>query len=357
MLKQSVCWRCGVLLCALVLLAGGEARPQDEKATARPGAGKGKEADDAPAPEAVELLRLSVRTFLKKHAPDKDGKLSWKEVQAQFDRFDRDKDDFLDRKEMADAIIELAGNKDVKADQYVTAFMREFDVNKDGKLSKQEAKVLFDSADMDKDGLLDENEIVAAASRLLPSQKAGPARQPPPPRTDKPETTTPGTAPPARPRRLVHLLGVRVVLGRGDALGQVVDVVTDEEGRVAYVVVRDADNLVAVPWGVVRYSGEDRAFAVTAQVTRARLRDVSFTEGRYPDFSSETWVRSARTVWGEQALGGRPERGGPEGRRPGAAGTQDRPPGPKPPDRTPHDRPPPRQLPPRERPERPPVQR
>src|SRR5262249_22546729 len=31
MLKQSVCWRCGVLLCTLVLLAASEARPQDEK--------------------------------------------------------------------------------------------------------------------------------------------------------------------------------------------------------------------------------------------------------------------------------------------------------------------------------------
>jgi len=141
-------------------------------------------------------------------------------------------------------------------------------------------------------------------------------------RQELPETTTPRTAPPAKPRRLVRLLGVRVVLGRGDALGQVVDVVTDEEGRVAYVVVRDADTLVAVPWGAVRYSGEDRAFAVTAQVTRARLQDVSFTKSRYPDFASETWLRSARAVWGEQALRGRPERGGTEGRRPGPGGTQ-----------------------------------
>jgi hypothetical protein len=364
MLKQSVCWRCGVLLCSLVLLAVSEARPQDEKATTRSGAGKGKAADETPAPEAVELLRVSVRSFLKKHTPDKDGKLSWKEVQAQFDRFDRDKDDFLDRKELADAIIDLSGNKDVKADQYVIAFMREFDVNKDGKLSRKEAKVLFEGADMDKDSVLDENEIVAAASRLLPSQKAGTPSQPPPPppRTDKPETTTPRTAPPAKPRRLVRLLGVRVVLGRGDALGQVVDVVTDEEGRVAYVVVGDADTLVAVPWGAVRYSGEDRGFAVTAQVTRARLQEVSFTKSRYPDFASETWVRNARAVWGEQALGGRPERGGTQGRQPGAAGTQDRPPGQKPPgqkppDRTPQDRPPPRKLPPKERPERLPVQR
>src|SRR5262245_4817424 len=247
MLKQAVCWRCGVLLCTLVLLAASEARPQDEKATHRPGGGKGKEADETPAPEAVEQLRLNVRTFLKKHALDKGGKLSWKEVQAQFDRFDRDKDDFLDRKELADAIIELSGNKDVKADQYVIALLREFDVHKDGKLSRKEAKVLFDGADRDKDGVLDENEIVAATSRLLPSPKAGTPSQPPPPRTDKPETTIPRTAPPAKPRRLVRLLGVQVVLGRGDALGQVVDVVTDEEGRVAYVVVRDTDNLVAVP--------------------------------------------------------------------------------------------------------------
>jgi len=327
MLKTFPCRRCNVLACALVLLAGGGARPQDEKTAGRPGAA----ADKPPPPEAVKLLRLGVRSFLKKYDSDKDGKLSRKEMQELFDRFDRDKDGSLDRKELAEALKELAGGKDVKADQYVIAFLREFDVNKDGKLSRQEAKVLFDGADTDKDGLLDENEVVAAGTRLLPgAREAGPVSQPPV--VSKPETATP-----PRPRRLARLLGVRVVLGRGDALGRVVDVVIDEEGRVAYVVVRDGGDLVAVPWGAVSYGAAGGALTVTAEVARARLKDVSFPEGRFPDFSSETWLRGARAVWGARALEGgpggarpgqKPPDGGPDGRKPpGKPAPKEKPPG------------------------------
>ena len=346
MVNRSLSWRCGMLLGALALLAGGAARPQDEKSTARPKAGQGKAADEPPAPEAVQLLRQNVRAFVKQHDADKDGKLSRHEVQALFDHFDRDKDGSLDTKELVAAVKELAGTQEVKEDQYVIAFLREFDVNKDRKVSRQEAKVLFDGADTDKDGLLDENEIVAAATRLLPpDQKSGPVSQPAPggqPETAPSRTPPPAAPPPARPRRLARMVGARVVLGGGDALGQVVDVVADEEGRVAYVIVGAGDSLVAVPWGAVRYRAEGRAFAVTAPVTRARLEAVSFAGGRYPDFSSGAWLRSVRAVWGAQVLEGRPGYGAPEGTGPAA----------RPPDRRPGDRRPPGKLPP-ERPERP----
>jgi len=333
MLKRSLLWRCGVFLGALALLAGGAARPQDEKKpTARPRAGQGKAEEEAPAPEAVQLLRLNVRAFVKKYDADQDGKLSRQEVEALFDHFDRDKDGSLDRKELVAAVKDLAGGKEVKEDQYVIAFLREFDVNKDGKLSRAEAKVLFDRADTDKDGALDENEVVAAATRLLPAApKADAANQPAPERP--PETTAPRAPAPARPRRLVRLVGAQVAIGAGEALGRVVDVVADDGGRVAYVLVGAGDGLVAVPWGAVRYSVEGRAFTVTAQVTRARLREVSFAADRYPDFSSETWLRGVRAVWGEQALPGRPAPGAPEGVRPAPRPTDRGPAGKQPPER------------------------
>ncbi len=315
MLKRPLPWRCGVLLGALALLAGGAARPQDDKSAARPPAGQGK------GPDEAQLLRLNVRAFVKQHDADKDGKLSRQEVEALFDHFDRDKDGSLDRKELVAAVKELAGGKEVKEDQYVIAFLREFDVNKDGKLSRAEAKVLFDGADRNKDGLLDEDELAAAAARLLPAgPRAGAAQARP---AAPPETTTPRASAPARPRRLLRLVGARVVLGRGDELGRVTDVVADEEGRVAYVIVAAGDSLVAVPWGAARYSVEGRSFAVTAQVTRAQLGDFSFAAGRYPDFTSEAWLRRARAVWGEQAFQAPPGPGAPEGARP----VERRPPG------------------------------
>jgi hypothetical protein len=115
----------------------------------------------------------------------------------------------------------------------------------------------------------------------------------------------------------------------------VVDVVADEGGRVAYVLVGAGDGLVAVPWGAVRSSAEGRAFTVTAQVTRARLRDVSFAADRYPDFASETWLRGVRAVWGEQALQARPVPAAPEGVRPA----------PRPTGRAPADKQPPPERP------------
>jgi hypothetical protein len=92
--------------------------------------------------------------------------------------------------------------------------------------------------------------------------------------------------------------------------------------------------MVAVPWGAVSYSAEGKALTVTARVTRAALKGVSFAEGRYPDFTSETWVRGARAAWGERALPGQ------------STGTQ---PGGKPPDRKTEDKRPPGQRPPKEK--------
>lgn len=292
MLKRRCGWRYGTAACALALLAAGLASPRDEKPPSRSG-------DDKPSPEAVKLLRLSVREFVKKNDADKDGKLSWKETKAVFDRFDADEDGSVDQKELTEALKKMAG-KDAKVDQHVITFFREHDANKDSKFSAKEAKILFDGADTDKDELLDENELVAAGSRLLPPAKAPPAKDAvtPPTRTETPPT--------ARTRRLVALVGLRVVLGRDDALGTVVDVVIDQEGRVAFLVVQDATNRVAVPWGAVSYSADAKALAVTARVTRAALKGVTFAEGRYPDFTSEAWLKGARVVWGERALPGAP---------------------------------------------------
>src|SRR3954451_261686 len=142
-------WRSGVAACALALLAAFGANAQDEKKPSRT-------AEEKPSTEAVKLLRLGVKEAIKKYDKDKDGKLSWKETQALFASFDKNADGSLDSKELAGAVRALAGNE-AKADQHVIAFLREYDVDKDSKLSSKEARVLFDGADSDKDGALDEN--------------------------------------------------------------------------------------------------------------------------------------------------------------------------------------------------------
>jgi len=341
MLRRSCGWRQVTAACTLALLgliAVSQAGHQQDKARAGDG-------EDKPSPEAVKLLRLNVRTFLKAHDTDKDGKLSFKELQALFDRFDKDKDGFLDQKELGEAIRALAG-KEAKVDQYVIASMREYDVNKDGKLSSKEVKLHFGNADTDKDGLLDENELVTAAARGLPADKKSAE-------ADRPsgggQTDAPPSAAP-KPRRLVALLGLRVVIGRDDALGKVIDVVTDQEGRIAYVLVRDADGLVAVPWGALNYGGEAKTLTVSTQVTRANLKGVTFAEGRYPDFTSEAWLKGARAAWGERALSGQPlkqptERKSEEKKSPERKPEEKKPPAKSPPE----EKKPPAKSPPKEK--------
>jgi len=112
------------------------------------------------------------------------------------------------------------------------------------------------------------------------------------------ETTTTTT----RVRRGSHLIGSPVMIRGGTALGKVVDFVINEDGCIDYVIVRSEEEFVPIPWGVIRYDGRERAVTVTTDVTRDRLRSMHFREGRWPDFASEKWMRSARTVWGEKAL-------------------------------------------------------
>src|ERR671923_227938 len=66
--------------------------------------------------------------------------------------------------------------------------------------------------------------------------------------------------------------------------------------------VRDEEDFIAVPWGVVTYEVGERVITLSTTISRDRLREVTFREGRWPDFASERWQRSVRTVWGERAL-------------------------------------------------------
>jgi Ca2+-binding EF-hand superfamily protein len=299
-------------LFALAFAAAPEEKPGPKEKEKEKEKGK---ADKDVSPEAVKLIRVHVREYLKEHDTDKDGKLSRKEFYSRFDRFDRNSDDSLDRKELVEAVKASTEAKEVKPDQAVITFLREHDVNKDGKLTREEAKVLFDGADADKDGLLDEDELVKAVIRLVP-----------PPADDTPSElprVAPSETPKPRPRarRLGRLLGLRVIVQGGDPLGKVIDVVVSEDGYIAYVIVQDQADLVAVPWGVVVF-GADQALTVNVRVTAEKLKEVTFARARFPDFASERWLRSVRTVWGEQAL-----------RRPGAdqPKTGDGPPDTKPP--------------------------
>jgi hypothetical protein len=101
-------------------------------------------------------------------------------------------------------------------------------------------------------------------------------------------------------RRVSEILGSPVALRGGEALGKVTDLVLDDGGRVDYYIVRQGDDLAAVPWGAVER--RDGALRVTTAVSRDRLKGVLFRESAWPDFASEGWRAGAAAVWGRSTL-------------------------------------------------------
>jgi hypothetical protein len=116
-------------------------------------------------------------------------------------------------------------------------------------------------------------------------------------------------------RKVSVLMGSKVMIRDGGGLGEVVDMVINDTGCIDFLIVRYEDDYVPVPWTVTTFNAQRRSVVVNADITRAKLRDITFTRNRWPNFYGDTFNRNLRTVWGERALR-RDHRGAPgDGRR------------------------------------------
>jgi Ca2+-binding EF-hand superfamily protein len=218
-------------LTAALALAQGDppARPAADKPAEEKKAADKRDADSkdpAPTPEMVALAKEKIAALLKEFDTDRDGKLSRDEAKALFDRIDANKDDALDRNELLKVIDQFSPPEKAPAEnakdakdaappsevvprgaQLVIALLREYDPNKDGKIDRDEFKVMFDRIDANKDGFLDRDELLKAAEPLLPTpDKAGSDKTPPQPEK------TPARAPRERPATAPAEKSVRVCL-------------------------------------------------------------------------------------------------------------------------------------------------
>jgi len=162
-------------------------------AALRPAA-PGADGDDPPKkkdapPQAPDWIKLTPEEFLKRFDKNKDGVLTKDELPPglarNFDRYDRDGDGKLDAKEvgqmleaarrfLADKPAEKPADKpadNAAVERRVSDIFERMDANKDGKISKEEAKNriadAFDRIDTNKDGYIDKDELRRFVARNM----------------------------------------------------------------------------------------------------------------------------------------------------------------------------------------------
>jgi Ca2+-binding EF-hand superfamily protein len=132
-----------------------------------------------------ELLKLSPEEFIKQFDKNKDGLLTADELPPglarAFERADLNGDGHLDAKKVTEMLKILkqrfaAGTPEpppamkAEVERRVKEQIERLDTNKDGKISKDEAKgplaENFDRLDLNKDGYLDKDELTRAMTRL-----------------------------------------------------------------------------------------------------------------------------------------------------------------------------------------------
>ncbi len=168
----------GIVL--LLVAARGPAQSKEQKAPAK-----------KLPPQLEKLLGLTPEEFIRRFDKDMDGKLSKDELPPflakGFAQADRNGDGKLDREEVAAWLVVLRkvmaagpgqGSLGKTPDEVVDNLLRLMDANKDGKISRDEAKGKiaenFDKIDLNKDGFLDRKELRIVAERVLKAQAGVP---------------------------------------------------------------------------------------------------------------------------------------------------------------------------------------
>jgi Ca2+-binding EF-hand superfamily protein len=138
-------------------------------------------------PALAEILKATPDELLKRFDKNGDGALSKEELPPllarNFEKADRDSNGKLDREEIAvmlkvvRANLGQLGPPGMDIERFVDGLLQQQDANKDGKISRAEAKgrlaEAFDRIDTNKDGYLDRAELRVLAQRVMASGGPG----------------------------------------------------------------------------------------------------------------------------------------------------------------------------------------
>lgn len=105
-------------------------------------------------------------------------------------------------------------------------------------------------------------------------------------------------------RRVSVVIGTEVRLQQ-ESIGKVTDIVLNDGGCVEYMVVQYADGYVVVPWSAATVDYRAKTVVIRdVKVTRDRLRELTFTQDRWPDFAASDYSRRVQSVWGTAGRSG-----------------------------------------------------
>jgi hypothetical protein len=101
--------------------------------------------------------------------------------------------------------------------------------------------------------------------------------------------------------RVSTVVGTTFSLGT-TSVGKVTEVVFNDGGCIEYLIVQESEGFVVVPWTLVTVNYEQKVVTVqSTTVTVERLRELRFTEGRWPNFGDPAFTQRVQAVWGASA--------------------------------------------------------
>jgi len=97
------------------------------------------------------------------------------------------------------------------------------------------------------------------------------------------QEVTPKGRPATAARYPRSILGTRVLVRGGTAVGTVQDVVVSEEGVVDYLIVSEGGRMVTIPWEAAKIDYEKRV--INVPITQEQYRAIpTYTSERYPNY-------------------------------------------------------------------------
>jgi hypothetical protein len=105
-----------------------------------------------------------------------------------------------------------------------------------------------------------------------------------------------GSARPMSFHRAKNIMGAKVSIEGGLAIGTVEDIVFADDGMIEYMVVANEGKLVSVPWAAAKFNFDQRTAVVG--ITQERFQQIpTFTESNWPRFNDPQYRTSTYSFY------------------------------------------------------------